>query len=260
MLKITLMQAFHRNLKSKEDAIGDVAREYRESALQLLNAMDSRHTSDRIESCVAHESASHCILRAFSLAETEMKDLVGSMQALKVRDTMASVKHPEFLKKLDRVYSLYNARLGKYAQDATSDEVADGEAEEEAPQKGELCDEAMVNDFCVALRNKPQQNDDATSSMLRKVHDEADRLLYGHPHHKGQEHRSAPVEEAVKKVNDKTIEAWDVELDVLLDTGFEMGHGINPTTTGGQFGRRAAFRCVAPESRNAEYLGGDDGE
>lgn len=189
-----------------------------------------------------------------------MKGLVGSMQALKVRDTMASVKHPEFLKKLDRVYSLYNERLGKYAQDATSVEIADGDAEEEDPQKGELCDEAMVNDFCVALRNKTQQNDDATSSMLRKVHDEADRLLYGHPQHKGQGHRSAPVEEPVKKVNDVLDEAWEVELDVLLDRGFEPGYGKSTAGTGGHVERRAAFRCVAPESRNAEYLEGDGGE
>lgn len=249
------MQALHRKLKSKEDAIGDVAREYRENALQLLDAMHSRHMSDRIESCDAHESASDGILRAFSLAETDMKGLVSSIRALKVRDTMMSIKHPEFLKKLERVYSLYDARLSKYAQDATSDEAADGEAEEEGPQKGELCDEAMVNDFCAALRNKTQQNDDATSNMLRKVHDEADRLLYGLPQHKGEEHRPAPVEEPVKEVNDELIEAWEVELD-LLDRGFETGHA----KTAGDFKGRAAFRCVAPESRNAEYLEGEDGE
>jgi len=246
------MQALHRTLKSKEDAIGDVAREYRENALQLLDAMVSRHTSDRIESRDAHETASHGILRAFSVAETEMKDLVSRIRALEVRRAMTSVKHTAFLEKLDRVCSLYDAKLGKYAEDATVDEVADEELEDTGPQNGNECDEAMVNDFCAALRNKTQQNDDATSSMLRKIHAEADRLLYGLPQDEGQEHRSASVEKPVKKVDDVLFEAWNVELDVILDREFETGHDRNTAITAADVEGRAAVLRVASESRNAE--------
>ncbi|KAK0751760.1 hypothetical protein B0T18DRAFT_387841 [Schizothecium vesticola] len=246
-----VVTALHRTLKSKEDVIGDVAREYRENALQLLDAMVSRHTSDRIESRDAHEIASHSILRAFSVAETEMKGLVSSIRALEVRRAMTSIKHTAFLEKLERVCSLYDAKLGKYDEDATGDEVADEEPGDAGPQKGNECDEAMVNEFCAALCNKTQLNDDATFSMLRKIHAEADRLLYGLPQDEGQEHRPAPVEEPVKKVDDVLFEAWNVELDVILDKEFEMGRDRSTAIIDEDLEERPAFLGVVSEPRNA---------
>ncbi|KAK1833745.1 hypothetical protein QBC39DRAFT_39372 [Podospora conica] len=249
-----IVTSLHRVLKSKEDAVTDVAREYRENVLQLLDAMVSRHASDRIESCDAHEVAARGLLRSFTVAEANMKGLVDSIKALDVHQAKASVKHPAFVEKLDRVCNLYEAKLGKYAKDRTGEQMADGESEEAEEPKGKKCDQAMVDEYCALLRHKTQPNDDATSS-IRKVHAEADRLLYGLPPDEGQDQGPAPVKEPVKKLDDVRFQAWDVELDVILDTEFKMDREKNDDTAARDDGD-AAVPGVVSELRDGD--GSDD--
>jgi len=206
-------------LKSKEDAIDDIADEYRDKALQLITKLKLRHNSEQSETLASHQEASARILAACTEADEVLELLVKEITALDIEAMAMEELHPGLADKFDLVCRLYDAKWKstdhtKSGNNATvDDEPAAGEDHDQ---------EELVLIFQTKLRQKVKLADPASNTSLQKLHAKADKLL------RRVSHASVEESELTQEVEPKKITIYDV-IEEALDKiiGYMQPSGEN---------------------------------
>ncbi|KAK4454561.1 hypothetical protein QBC34DRAFT_375069 [Podospora aff. communis PSN243] len=166
-----IVSILHRSLKSKEDAIDDIAKEYHENALKLIKKLRYRHSLEKAESIEAHEKASRDILSAFAAAERDMKELTKEVKGLGLVEAEATVRHPGFIKKLGLICQLYEEK-SKKPMPMAADKKGNEDSEDEQ-------DELLVVEFQAKLGQGLMDAESGTERELEELYAKAQTLLRG---------------------------------------------------------------------------------
>ncbi|KAK3362318.1 hypothetical protein B0T25DRAFT_575085 [Lasiosphaeria hispida] len=233
-----IVSILHRSLKSKEDAIGDIVREYEENASQLLQNMNMRHMAEKSETEKTHRKASHMILDAFTGAGEALTDIIDGLQAINVEDTLAAVKHSGFLRKLDTLCRLYDSSneqsLGIHEEEPV------GESESASSQHEELVEEFQTK--LLEMAKSSDETEEASGvpedDALQQIYAEADKLLNG-PIRGASRNQSS---ELTKDPEPATNTIYDV-MEGLFDTMINSMQ--NPAARGDSLLRSASTTNLA---------------
>ncbi|AEO70692.1 uncharacterized protein THITE_46484 [Thermothielavioides terrestris NRRL 8126] len=120
---ITLL---HRSLKPREEVVRDIAVEYQENALRLLDNLSARHIQERSGTLNALRNASRGAFSTFSGAGSDMAILTAGLRDMDVTNTAETLKCPVFAQKLDDAARLCQAAVGHYTGHPDSTASGDG--------------------------------------------------------------------------------------------------------------------------------------
>lgn len=118
------LQRLHRSMKSREDIVRDIAAEYQENALRLLDNLRARHDEEKTSTLAALRTTSRAAASVFSGAGQEMADLINNLQEMDAAHAADALTRPILALKLESVAQLCQARLESYADGKRGSDLA----------------------------------------------------------------------------------------------------------------------------------------
>ncbi len=98
-------------MKPREEVVRDIAAEYQENALRLLDNLRLRHDQEKTSTLAALRKASRASSSVFSGASQEMVDLINNLQEMDVAHAADTLTRPILALKLESVAQLCQTRL-----------------------------------------------------------------------------------------------------------------------------------------------------
>ncbi|KAK0657064.1 hypothetical protein B0T16DRAFT_488261 [Cercophora newfieldiana] len=242
MVMRQIVSTLHRSLKSKEDVVDGIAKEYQENAVRLIRNLRSRHTFERTETFKAHETASQEILATFVAAERDMGEIIEQVKSLDAGQVAASVRHQGFIEKLDLICQLYAKKSQKSMQTA----IEKGSAGDGLVSDNEQ-DEALISEFQSKLDQKVRHADSKVERDLEKLHAKAEMLLRGVIPGVKQKTPPQPVHERPKKPQNTFYDIMEGGLDTMISDMQQPLEGGLDENVGSQGGSLTGSRLSGEE-------------
>jgi hypothetical protein len=117
-------QRLHRSMKPREDIVRDIAAEYKDNALRLLDNLRVRHDEEKTSTLAALRTTSRAAASVFSGAGQEMADLINNLQEMDAVHAADALTRPILALKLESVAQLCQARLESYADGKRGSDLA----------------------------------------------------------------------------------------------------------------------------------------
>ena len=203
----------HRSLKPREEVIRDIANDYRENALRLLENLSTRHVEEKVDTLTAVRKASGAAFSVFSDAGHDMRILSGRLREMDVTDTETILKRPALTQKLDVVARLSHTRLSKNVQSGLFPGVerhGDESANESEMVNGKI--DTLVDTYRLKLCGALQQDNDQTFEAYERMKSEVDRFIT-----QCVQGKSSVVSRPEPKKKDTPNKTADEALEAFLD-------------------------------------------
>jgi hypothetical protein len=203
----------HRSLKPREEVIQDIANDYKENALRLLENLSTRHIQEKADTLTAVRKASGAAFSVFSDAGHDMRILSSRLREMDVTDAETILKRPALTQKLDVVARLSHTRLSKNVQCGVFPGVAplgDESASESEMVNGKI--DALVDTYRLKLCGALGQDNDQTFEAYERMKSEVDKFIT-----RCVQGESGVVPRPEPKKKDSSNRTADEELEAFLD-------------------------------------------
>jgi hypothetical protein len=109
-------------LKPREEIVRDIAADYRDNALRLLDNLNTRHGQEKSDTLIAIGKTSRAAFSVFSCAGQDVAVLINGLRDMDVTHTADALTRPVLAEKLDIVAKLCQTRLSNYARNELLEE------------------------------------------------------------------------------------------------------------------------------------------
>ena len=216
-------QLLHRSLKPREEVVRQIAADYQENALHLLDNLSARHGQEKIDMMTALRKASREAFSLFASAGQDMAILIEKLRGyMDTAHTADKLTRPALAQKLDAVAGLCQARLDSYKQDG---QLGDGPETDSNNPLDDLSEIYRVKLFDAVRR--PGDAAEAAEMMDSEVAVFVKRCLQGDAKHV-RHTKVKMLEEPARDVDG----ALEVFLDGIINTLQEGNHGCGLVEAG----------------------------
>lgn len=212
----------HRSLKPREEVVREIAADYQENALRLLDNLSARHGQEKAVIMAALRKASREAFSLFASAGEEIVILVDKLRDMHTAHTADKLTRPALAQKLDAVAGLFQTRLNNYKQEGL---LGDGH---ETDSDRALDD--LSETYRAKLLGAVRRLDDAAEAaetMDSEVDEFVKRCLQGDTK-KAWRAKVKKQEEPTRDADD----ALEVFLDGMMNTLQENHHGRDISEVG----------------------------
>lgn len=199
-------------MKPREEVVRDIARDYEENALRLLENMSARHSEEQSASLIAIRKATGDAVSIFSDSVDDMRILINRLRDMDVTNSV-DTRRQALSQKLEAVARLCQSRLNSNA--TGPDLIADDSVSEPemANEKFDSLADSYRLKLSTAVRRSDDQVDETFGSLNSEVEEFIKRCLQG----KGERIPQPAIQkkDAAKKSADEALEAF---LDSMIGT------------------------------------------
>ncbi|KAK3382781.1 hypothetical protein B0T24DRAFT_602537 [Lasiosphaeria ovina] len=164
-----IVNMLHRSLKSHEDSIGDIAKEYKNNALKLIRNLDDRHKMEKIETTTALRSSTRAVLATFTNAKRDTRELVEQMRSMTITRTAPTFAKLQLAEKVELLERLLNAKLRGHCK--TTNDDLDATSEDPRSESGSASgdEETLEETYRKKLSMESKPSGAATRGALEEV-------------------------------------------------------------------------------------------
>jgi hypothetical protein len=194
--------------------VRDIAADYQDNALRLLDHMSARHEQEKTNTLIALRKASRASFSVFSSAGQDMAVLINRLRAMDVTRTADTLRRPALAQKLDVVAKLCQTKLSSYVQNEPFGNDAASESDDSLDDLAEAYQLKLVQ----AVRRSDDKVFEDSGTMKMQVDEFMKRCLHGGT-------KRVPRTEARKpdRAARNADEALEVFLDGIINTLQENG-------------------------------------
>ncbi|KAL2136995.1 hypothetical protein VTI74DRAFT_10471 [Chaetomium olivicolor] len=214
-----IVTLLHRSLKPREEAVREIANDYRENALRLLEGLAARHGQEKVDTMAALRKTSQAAFTVFASAGQDMAVLIDRLRDMDVTRTADVLRRPVLSQKIDEVAQLCQAMLHRYGSGAVGEDVT-SEPEDEDENLGSIA-EAYRLRLLQTIHLSDNRGREFDDNISTQVNEFIKQCIEGQPE-KNQCTEARKAESPARN----TDEALKVFLDRVLG-GMHRNDGMN---------------------------------
>jgi hypothetical protein len=196
-------------LKPREEIVRDIAADYRDNALRLLDNLNTRHAQEKSDTLIAIRKTSRAAFSVFSGAGQDIAVLINGLRDMDVTHTADALTRPVLAEKLDIVAKLCQTRLSNY--------IRNGSAEEDDASEPEDNLDGLADAYRLKLAGAVRRPDDQTHGDSREVVSQVDEFIQRCLGGETRKARHTETRKAEKRLARDADEALEVFLDGILN-------------------------------------------
>jgi hypothetical protein len=124
------IQLLRRSLKPKEEVVRDIAADYQENGIRLLDNLHARHVQEKDGMMATLHKASRETFSLFAGASQDMAILINELRDMDAAHTAEKLTRPVLTQKLDAVAQLCQSRLDNYTQTGPLEDAPESDADD----------------------------------------------------------------------------------------------------------------------------------
>lgn len=209
----------HRSLKPREEIVRDIAADYRENALRLLDNLDTRHDQERSDTLFAIRKTSRAAFSVFSGAGQDVAILINGLRDMDVARTADALTRPALAEKLGAVARLCQMKLSSY--------VRKGQVEDDEGSELEDNLDGLADTYRLKLIGAVRRSDDRTLGDSSEVDSQVEEFIQRCLDGESRKTRYTETRKPEKRSARNADEALEVFLDGILNKLQENKDGAN---------------------------------
>jgi hypothetical protein len=226
---ICLSKLLHRSLKPREEIARDIAADYRDNALRLLDNLSTRHGQEKSDTLIAIRKTSRAAFSVFSGAGQDVAVLINGLRDMDVTHTSDALTRPALAEKLDIVARLCQRRLSNY--------VRNGSVEEDDASEPEDNLDGLADSYRLKLAGAVRRPDDQAPGDSSEVDSQVDEFIQRCLGGETRKARHTETRKSEKKSARNADEALEDFLDGILNR-------LQESKDGGSLDRAVARNVV----------------
>lgn len=195
-------------MKPREEIVRDIAADYRENALRLLDNLSARHGQEKSNMLVAIRKTSRDAFSVFSSAGQDVALLINGLRDMDVAHTADALTRPVLADKLDVVAGLFQTRLSNYARS--------GPFEDDVSESGDNLD-VLAETYRLKLDDATRRPDERAPGILSEVDSQVDEFIQRCLDGETRKARHTETKKPERRSARNADEALEVFLDGVLN-------------------------------------------